>query len=212
MKQNTTISSDWHRLDMAQAMAEHEGLVHWVVHRQWSGGLSYTEVLQLGRIGLWKALQRYDPAQGHAFSTYAAPAMARTIWRGVVEAQADPREVLTPQPPQVAPDLDEQAQAALVRQALYRLVATLPRRVWRAVIVAHYGLDGHPAQTLTELARARGVTPQRIQYLHREALLWLAHPAHSLALRRLLARNTVADYRAYQARQRRFRRARRRRP
>jgi RNA polymerase sigma factor (sigma-70 family) len=195
---------------MAQAMAEHEGLVHWVVRRQWSGGLGYNEALQLGRIGLWKALQHYDPAQGHAFSTYATPAIARTIWRGVVEARPDPGEALTSQPPQAAPDLDEQAQAALVRQALYRLVAALPRRMWRAVIVAHYGLDGHPAQTLAELAQARGVTPQRIQYLHREALLWLAHPAHSLALRRLLERNTIADYRAYQARQWRFRRARRR--
>jgi hypothetical protein len=40
-------------------------------------------------------------------------------------------------------------------------------------------------------------------------VLWLAHPAHSLALRRCLARNTVADYRAYLARQRTWARARR---
>lgn len=211
MKQRTTFSSNWHRQDMAQTMAEHEGLVHWVAHRQWSGGLGYHEVLQLGRIGLWKALQRYDPARGHAISSYAVPAIARTIWRGVVEAQADAREALTPQPPQTAPDLEEHAQRALVHRALYRLVAALPRRIWRAVIVMHYGLDGYPAQTLAELAQARGVTPQRIQYLHREALLWLAHPAHSLALRRLLERNTLADYQAYLARQRRFGRARRRR-
>jgi len=211
---------------MAQAMVEHEGLVHWVVHGQWSGGLAYHEVLRYvpyhGATGPHRVVESVAtlrPGSGHCLpwpaartgSTYAAPAIARTIWRGVVEAQVDPREVLTPQPPQAAPDLDEQAQAALVRQALYRLVATLPRRLWRVVIVAHYGLDGHPAQPLAELAQARGVTPQRIQYLHREALLWLAHPVHSLALRRLLERNTLADYRAYQARQRHFRRARRRR-
>jgi DNA-directed RNA polymerase sigma subunit (sigma70/sigma32) len=96
-------------------------------------------------------------------------------------------------------------------EMLHRLVAALPRRRWREVIVRHYGLDGHPSQTLTELARAWGVTPQRIFQLRTEALLWLAHPARSLALRQLLDCNTVADYCTYLARQRRWRRMTRRR-
>jgi DNA-directed RNA polymerase sigma subunit (sigma70/sigma32) len=32
---------------------------------------AYEEVVQEGRIGLWRALLRYDPARGAAFSTYA---------------------------------------------------------------------------------------------------------------------------------------------
>ncbi len=56
-----------------------------------------------------------------------------------------------------------------------------------------------------------GLSRERIRQLHTEALLYLAHPAHSLPLRQFLVRNTVADYRAYFARQRRYLRRRRRR-
>jgi DNA-directed RNA polymerase sigma subunit (sigma70/sigma32) len=94
-------------------------------------------------------------------------------------------------------------------EALHRLVAALPRRRWRAVIVMHYGLEGHPAQSLSELARAWGVAPQRIFQLRTEALLWLAHPARSGVLRQLLDHNRVADYRAYLARYRRWQRMKR---
>jgi hypothetical protein len=43
-----------------------------------------------------------------------------------------------------------------------------------------------------------------------QAMLWLAHPAHSLWLRRLLERNSRHDYQAAFARQRRVARRQRR--
>jgi RNA polymerase sigma factor (sigma-70 family) len=212
-------NTDWsivHKVDLNQAILEHEKLVGWVVRRQWSGGLSYADILQVGRIGLWHALQRFDPERGTAFSTYAVPAIARAVWRAVALAQRTPPEELTPHPPQEAPDLEEHLERVISYEMLHRLLAALPRRRWREVIVTHYGLDGRPPQTLTEMARAWGVSPQRIfqwpkaRYtLRTEALLWLGHPARSLALRQLLDRNTVADYRAYLARQRRWQRMKR---
>ena len=206
MKEYSVHSSNAHEEGLNQAMAEHEKLVGWVVRRQWSGGLPYADMLQEGRIGLWRALQGYDPERGTAFSTYAVPAIARAVWRAVSLAQRKPPEELTPQPPQEAPDLEGHVERVISYELLYDLVAALPRRRWRVLIVAHYGLDGRPAQTLSELARAWGVKPQRIFQLRTEALLWLAHPARSLALRQLLGRNTVTDYQAYLARQRRWRR------
>ena len=185
--------------------------MRWVARRQWRGGLSWADVLQVGRIGLWRALQHYDPERGTAFSTYAVPAISRSIWRAVTLAQRKPPEELMPYPPREAPDLEDYMARVISYELLHRLVAALPRRRWRAVVVAHYGLDGHPAQTLSELARAWGVSPQRIFQLRSEALLWLGHPARSLALRQLLDCNTVADYRAFLARQRRWRRMTRRR-
>ena len=185
---------------------EHEKLVGWVIRRQWSGRLPYADMLQEGRIGLWRALQGYDPERGTAFSTYAVPAIARAVWRAVSLTQRKPPEELTPQPPQEAPDLEGHVERVISYKLLYGLVAALPRRRWRAVIVTHYGLDGYPAQSLSEIARAWGVTPQRIFQLRTEALLWLAHPARSGALRQLLGCNTVADYQAYLARQRRWQR------
>jgi DNA-directed RNA polymerase sigma subunit (sigma70/sigma32) len=92
--------------------------------------------------------------------------------------------------------------------AVRSLVAQLPERL-RTVIVAHYGLAELPPQSFTAIGQALGVTRQRAHQLHAEALLWLAQPAHSLALRQLLDRNTTADYRVFLAQQRRWLRRRR---
>jgi len=206
MKQYSAVSLTKHAVDLDQALVRHEKLVRWVARRQWTGGLPWADVLQVGRIGLWHALQHYDPGRGNAFSTYAVPAISRAIWRAVVLAQRKPPEELMPQPPQEAPDLEDHLERVISYELLHRLVAALPHRRWYRVIVTHYGLDGRPPQTLSEIARAWGVSPQRIFHLRTEALLWLAHPARSLALRQLLGCNTVADYQVYLARQRRWRR------
>ena len=52
-------------------MANHDGLVQTVVRQQVLGGLPFTEALQAGRVGLWRAIQGFDPTRGLAFSTYA---------------------------------------------------------------------------------------------------------------------------------------------
>jgi RNA polymerase sigma factor (sigma-70 family) len=209
MKQYSAFSSGRHEIDLNGAVVRHEKLVRWVVGRQRGDGLAWADVLQVGRIGLWQALQRYDPERGTAFSSYAVPAIERAVWRAVVVARRRAPEELTPHPPREAPDLEAHVERVLSYEALHRLVAALPRRRWRAVIVAHYGLGEHPPQSLSELARAWGVAPQRVFQLRAEALLWLAHPARSGVLRQLLDHNRVADYRAYLARQRRWQRMKR---
>lgn len=206
MKQYTIVVSLVHKLDMVESLATHERLVHWVVRRQWLGGLSYAEALHVGRIALWRALQGYDARRGTAFSTYAVPAIARAVWRAVAQAQS--REILMPHPPQEAPDLDEEVQRSLIRDALQHMVESLPRPL-DYVIVAHYGLDGRPAQTFAAIGQSLGVSRQRVQQLEALARLYLAHPAHSLPLRQLLDSNAVADYHAYLARLRTWLRARR---
>ena len=209
MEQYSAFSSGQHEIDLNRAVMRHEKLVRWVVNRQRWEGLAWADVLQVGRIGLWRALQRYDPGRGTAFSGYAVPAIERAVWRAVVLARRQPPEELTPHPPQEAPDLDAHVERVLSYEALYRLVAALPHRRWRVVIVTHYGLDGRPSQSLSELARAWGVAPQRIFQLRTEALLWLGHPARSGTLRQLLDHNRVADYQAYLARYRRWQRMKR---
>ena len=208
MQKCSTTSSVWHMPDIAQALAEHERLVHWVVRRQWLGDLSYAEAVQAGRIALWRALRRYDPQRGYAFSTYAVPAIARAIWRAVAQAQPRAQEVLTPHPPRAAPDLEEVVETSLLWEALYRLVTRLPHPLYE-VIVARYGLDGNAPQTFAAIGHMLGVTRQRAQQRHVEALLWLAHPAHANAVRRLLDCNTVSDYQEYLVRLRTWLRARR---
>src|SRR5512136_656963 len=143
MDQYSAFSPGRHEIDLNRAIVRHEKLVRWVVGRQRCEGLAWADVLQVGRIGLWRALQRYDPERGTAFSGYAVPAIERAVWRAVVLARRQPPEELTPHPPCEATDLDAHVERGLSYAALYRLVAALPRR-WRAVIVMQYGLAGHP--------------------------------------------------------------------
>ena len=51
-----------------KAMEEHDGLVHAFIRRQGGGDIPYEEALQAGRIGLWHAIQGYDPTRGTTFS------------------------------------------------------------------------------------------------------------------------------------------------
>lgn len=185
----------------AQQMAEHERLVHWVVRRQWLGTLSYQDALHEGRIGLWSALRRFDPQRGTAFSTYAVPAITHAVWRAVALERhlSAASDISLPQ----ATDNDalEALDSAQIYAVLRDLAAHLPAR-WRRIVVAHHGLDGRPPQTFAALGAVLGVSRQRVHQLHVQAILWLAQPAHSLWLRRLLARNTRRDYQQTAARQR----------
>jgi RNA polymerase sigma factor (sigma-70 family) len=173
------------------------------------GELSYGAAVQAGRLALWRAIQGYDPQRGVAFSSYAVPAIRRAVWRAVVEAQPPVREQLQAHPRQASVELEAVVTTRLVVAAVRSLVAQLPARL-RTVIVAHYGLADTPPQSFRAIGQALGVSRQRTHQLHAEALLWLAQPGHSLALRQLLERNTTADYRAFLAQQRRW--LRRRRP
>ncbi len=192
----------------SEQIAAHEGLVRWVVRRQWLGGLPFDDALHEGRIGLWSALRHYDPRRGTALSSYAAPAIARAVWRAVAAHRQ-------PLPPASFPLAVEEAldgavliHTAQVEAVLLDLVDDLPARL-REVIVHHYGLGDRPPQTFAAIGQTMGVSKQRVQQLHVTALLWLAHPAHSLPLRRLLERHRHIDYREARARRRSVQRARR---
>ena len=178
-------------------MAQHDGLVQAVVRQQVLGALPFTEALQAGRIGLWRAILGYDPSRGLAFSTYAWPSIMRQVWRAVKldtrfhSLPAVDEGVLFPE----ALDPSIVWEATTVRQALRELVQRLPRRL-REVVVTRYGLNGHPPAFYRQIGAALGLSGERARQLHTEALVWLRHPAHSYVLRSLLDRHTLADYQA----------------
>jgi RNA polymerase sigma factor (sigma-70 family) len=192
----------------SEQIAEHEGLVHWVVRRQRLEGLPFDDALHEGRIGLWSALRHYDPSRGTAFSSYAVPAIARAVWRAVAAYRQPLRPPSVPPVAEEALDWAILVHTAQVEAVLLDLVDALPTRL-RAVIVDHYGTGDRPPQTFAAIGQALGISKQRVQQLHVMALLWLAHPAHSLPLRRLLERHGRLDYREARARRRRVQRARR---
>jgi RNA polymerase sigma factor (sigma-70 family) len=197
-------------LDMEAAMARHEGLIHAFIRRQGGGEIGYEEALQAGRIGLWRALVKYDPSQGTAFSTYAWVVICRHIHQAVAEEDRE----LGDWPGEVpaswhAPVPEAWVEQEAIRIALSDLVARLPKRL-RRVIVARYGLWGQRQCMLKEIGAELGVCGERVRQLQQEALAWLRHPAHSVRLRQLVGQNTAADYRQALAQNAALRRSRRR--
>jgi RNA polymerase sigma factor (sigma-70 family) len=194
-------------------MRRHEGLVHTVLRRQSSGPLSYAEVLQAGRIGLWQAALHFDPARGVAFSTYAGVAIQRRIWQAVKQAQR-PQGWLAPEEP-VDPRAvaEERLWWQEVCAALAAAIDRLPGRQ-REVMLAACGWDGQPARDLTQTGQQWGVSRQAAAYWYYKALVSLRLPAVSGHLRQLWGQDGRADYRRSQAlsrawlRQRRGRRGR----
>lgn len=172
-------------------MAQHEGLVHAVVRRQWGGILSYEERLHAGHIGLWQALQRYDPTRGTAFSSYAWPAIAREVWRAARRAPSK----TAPSPPSTSPSLDPD-ECLLhweVLHTLHLLVGRLPAML-QPVVIAYYGLADEPPRSLRQIGRQMSLSHEAVRLRLWAALVWLRHPAHSLPLRQLLDCNSSVEY------------------
>ena len=192
-----------------QAMAQHDGLVHAYIQRQGGGKLPYEEALQAGRVGLWHAIQGYDPARGTAFSTYAWVAIWRQVHRRDKELNRGTNVRLSERPASwVVLDPIEEVERNLTIGVLQDLVGQLPKRLGQ-VIVGRYGLGEQPPCTLKELGKELGLSGERVRQLEQDALAWLRHPAHSWRLRQLVGKNTAADYRRALALNAALRRSRR---
>jgi RNA polymerase sigma factor (sigma-70 family) len=190
-------------------MEQHDGLVHAYIRRQGGGDLSYEEALQAGRIGLWRAIQGYDPTRGTTFSTYAWVAIWRQIHQRAKELGPS-RKVWSEELPASwgVPDPAEEIERKVIQGVLHDLVDQLPKRLGQ-VIVGRYGLGEAAPRTLRKLGQEMGLSGERVRQLQQEALAWLRHPAHSWRLRQLVDKNTAADYRRALAQNAALRRARR---
>ena len=177
---------------LSQLMARHDGLVQAVVRQQVLGDLPFEEALQVGRIGLWRAILGFDPERGFAFSTYAWPCIKHRIWRAV-KAYGRIDRTQIPLDSLEVPDPAVVWEGKAIRRALLSTVDRLPPRL-AYVVVARYGLQGHTPFLYRQIGAALGLTKQRAHQLHAEALVRLRHPAFSYRLRSLLARHTLVDY------------------
>ena len=119
-------------------MKMHDGLVHAVVRRQVLGDLPYAEALQAGRIGLWRAIMRFDPSRGYAFSTYAWPSIVHHVWRAVKvhrrASRSEPVEAYSEE--QHIASLDPAALEVVwsVHDTLHGLVTRLSERLQQVIV------------------------------------------------------------------------------
>jgi RNA polymerase sigma factor (sigma-70 family) len=186
------------RASLNALMAQHARLVPYVVNRQNRWGLAYDEALQAGRLGLWRAVLRYDPQRGTAFATYAYGAIMRHVWAAVQRHLGKGRRVIPVgllavwyEP--VAPDPAVLRSWGEVALSLQALVGRLPPRLGQ-IIQGRYGLTGARPHTLAEVGARLGLSGERVRQLQVEALIWLRQPGHSQELRALLGRHGRQEY------------------
>ena len=60
-------------------LVENENLVFFTISRYFPSYIHDEDVRQIGRIALWKACEKYDPANGAAFSTYCTRAIQNEV-------------------------------------------------------------------------------------------------------------------------------------
>ena len=66
---------------MEEIVKENDALVHYIIKRYQGRGKEYEDLYQLGRIGLVRAVQNFDPAFNVRFSTYAFPMILGEVRR-----------------------------------------------------------------------------------------------------------------------------------
>jgi RNA polymerase sigma factor (sigma-70 family) len=179
-------------------LRQHEGLVRQIVAHQQLCGLPFEEALQAGRIGLWRAIEGYDPQRGTRFSTYAYPAIIRQVWEAVRrkcawERRQVPEELLGVYFESKSPDERQEAEWEQVEASLRGMVAGLPERQ-AEVIRRRYGLEGQARETLAEIGGEWHVSRQRVYQIEEAALIWLRQPGQSQELRSLLGRHSQGEY------------------
>lgn len=186
------------RMCLESLLTRHAGLVRAAVWAQHCRDVPRADLLQVGQIALWRAILRYDPDRGVAFSTYAWTAIRRSTRR--MAGRWNRRHGWLPAPPDADPAVQAEAgwQQAAVRAAACEALRSLPPE-WRQVIVASYGLDSQPPRSLADLGREYGVTRACVWQWRQKALVRLRVPAISGRLRQLCDQAHRPAYRRDQA-------------
>jgi len=179
-------------------LRQHEGLVRQIVAHQQLCGLPFEEALQAGRIGLWRAIEGYDPQRGTRFSTYAYLAIIRQVWDAVRrecawERRQVPEALLGVYFETSSADDRQKAEWEEVENSLRGMVAGLPKRE-AEVIQRRYGLEGQTRETLAEIGAQWGISRQRVYQIEEAALIRLRQPGQSQKLRSLLERHSQGEY------------------
>lgn len=159
-------------------------------------GIEMDDLIQAGCIGLWKAIDGYDPSSGNKFLTYAAPAVKRSVidlirqysqdkaWRSRVDqsslldspsgsnGEESPPETSTAtlnvkNPEQI---LIEQETIAELHEAM----EVLPNRE-NVYVQYRFGFTDGKAHPLTETAQYFHLTESRAKGIERSALKLLKH-------------------------------------
>jgi RNA polymerase sigma-B factor len=113
-----------------RAVAELMPLVYSLCRRYERGAVEWDDLVQVGSLGLVKAIERFDPDRGIAISSFAVPTILGEIKRHFRDRTWA-----------VRPPRDLQERALKVSAAVAKLTATHGRSPAPAVVAEHLGLS-----------------------------------------------------------------------
>ena len=163
-------------------------LVVSVARKHLRPGLSLMELVSDGNVTLMRAVESYDFHRGHRFSTYATLALMKGFARSVPQMLSGGRVKAAGGDRGLAEVTDPRLQVThdrlLAREEVRQLLARLDDRE-RAVVLAHYGIEGPGAApdgrrqpaTYEQVGRLLGLTKQRVRQIEQSALAKLRSAA-----------------------------------
>ncbi len=169
-----------------QGLIEHNlRLVVYIARKFENTGVGIEDLISIGSIGLIKAGNTFDPAKKIKLATYASRCIENEILMHLRRSSRMKMEVSLEEPLNVdwdgnelllsdimgtEPDLvgkalDEEADKALLNEALSRLSAREKK-----IIRMRFGLGGHKEQTQKEVADALGISQSYISRLEKRII------------------------------------------
>ena len=169
-----------------QGLIEHNlRLVVYIARKFENTGVGIEDLISIGSIGLIKAVNTFDPAKKIKLATYASRCIENEILMHLRRSSRMKMEVSLEEPLNVdwdgnelllsdimgtEPDLvgkalDEEADKALLNEALSRLSAREKK-----IIRMRFGLGGHKEQTQKEVADALGISQSYISRLEKRII------------------------------------------
>jgi RNA polymerase sigma-B factor len=121
-------------------LKEHLTLIRRIAHQYVHSGCQVEDLMQVGSIGLLRALDRYDPAQGVSFRTYCSHFIVGEI-----------KHYLRDQNPMIRVPRDLSEFASKMRQATEALAKSLGREPTEAEVAARLDV---PVQRIQDVSRA----------------------------------------------------------
>lgn len=85
-------------MSVEEAIQANEKLVGYVINRCFRQYHDDQDIYQMGLIGLWRAIEKFDESKGVAFSTYAIPSIYNNILREIALRSHQPETVSMSEP------------------------------------------------------------------------------------------------------------------